>query len=90
MFGFLHNESINIDWHIRLKLSVDIALGMAFLHGISPPLLHRDLKSPNVLIMGHADGSPVIAKVADFGLSSRLFVDQLHGRPVENPTWWYV
>ena len=60
---------------------------MAFLHGISPPLLHRDLKSPNVLIVDHSDGSPVIAKVADFGLSSRMFVDQLQGRPVENPTW---
>ena len=47
-----------------------------------------DLKSPNILLT--QSKGRVIAKVADFGLSSRLFVDQLHGRPVENPTWWYA
>ena len=87
LYNFIHNPNIDIDWDIRLKIALDMANGMAFLHGISPPLLHRDLKSPNVLIVDHKDHTPVIAKVADFGLSSRLFVDTLTDRAVENPTW---
>ena len=87
LYSMIHNDKIDMNWHLRLKLAIDMAYGMAFLHGINPPLLHRDLKSPNVLVMDHAEGTPVIAKVADFGLSSRLFVDTLNDRAVENPTW---
>lgn len=87
LYEFIHNEEIEFTWHLRLKIAIDMAHGMAFLHSINPPLLHRDLKSPNVLVSDWTKGSPVIAKVADFGLSSRLFVDRLHDRAVENPTW---
>ena len=87
LYGLIHNEKINIDWHVRLKIALDIAYGMDFLHSINPPLLHRDLKSPNVLVMKFTDGANVIAKVADFGLSSRLFINSLQNRAVENPTW---
>ena len=42
-----------------------------FLHGFVPPIIHRDLKSPNILMCSKGDSSvPVVAKVADFGLSS--------------------
>ena len=87
LYGLIHNEKIEIDWHVRMKIALDMAYGMEFLHSMNPPLLHRDLKSPNVLVMKFEDGAKVIAKVADFGLSSRLFVDQLQNRAVENPTW---
>ena len=88
LYQFIHNPKIQIDWQLRLKLAVDIASGMNFLHKINPPLLHRDLKSPNVLIMDHTNFQAIaIAKVADFGLSERLFVEKLHDRVVENPTW---
>ena len=87
LFGFIHNPEIEFDWQLRLKIALDMALGMNFLHSINPPLLHRDLKSPNVLVMDHSDGAPVIAKIADFELSSRMFVDKYKDRAVENPTW---
>ena len=87
LFGLISNKAIDITWELRLKLAVDMAQGMALLHGINPPLIHRDLKSPNVLVMIPDMDAPVIAKIADFGLSSRLFVDTLTERAVENPTW---
>ena len=42
-----------------------IATGMEYLHALQPPVLHRDLKSANVLI---AEGGQRIA-IADFGLA---------------------
>jgi serine/threonine protein kinase len=35
---------------MRLRIALDVARGMAFLHALKPPLLHRDLKSPNVFM----------------------------------------
>ena len=53
-----------LSWETRSQIAADIAEGMAFLHSRKPPLIHRDLKSHNVLL--RSDGR---AKIADFGLS---------------------
>ena len=42
----------------------DTALGMNYLHSFQPPILHRDLKSPNLLI-----DSAYGLKISDFGLA---------------------
>jgi len=57
-----HNQKNILSWRTRLQISSDIVEGMAFLH--SRGLIHRDLKSPNILL--DANGK---AKIADFGLS---------------------
>jgi serine/threonine protein kinase len=84
---------------LRLQLALDIAAGLAYLHSLSPPIIHRDIKSPNILLnislFSHANGEPrPIAKIADFGLSSRLFIEPLRvnkgsGSVMDsiNPTW---
>jgi serine/threonine-protein kinase CTR1 len=43
---------------------LDTAKGMLYLHARNPPIIHRDLKSPNLLI----DTSWHV-KVSDFNLS---------------------
>ena len=35
---------------LQLKWAEDIASGMAYLHSLSPPVVHRDLRSPNVCL----------------------------------------
>lgn len=45
-------------------MAEDCALGMAYLHSLSPPLLHRDLKSLNLLVNDNWR-----VKIGDFGLS---------------------
>jgi leucine-rich repeat kinase 2 len=92
LYAFLHDQAKPLDWPLRYKIAIDVAAGMKFLHGITPPLLHRDLKTPNILLAGFSlRDAPNLAKVADFGLSSRLFVDalkeQTQKRAVANPTW---
>ncbi|XP_056378277.1 receptor-interacting serine/threonine-protein kinase 2 [Hyla sarda] len=70
------NPFPEIAWPLRFRILYEIALGVNFLHNMSPPLLHHDLKTPNILL-----DSEYHVKIADFGLSkwrmlSQSFSDQ--------------
>ena len=52
-----------------LKIFSDVALGVACMHYLKPPLLHRDLKVENVLIT--SSGSSKIYKLCDFGSAAQ-------------------
>ncbi|KAJ5385180.1 hypothetical protein N7517_003091 [Penicillium concentricum] len=51
-----------------IKIFSDVAEGVACMHYLKPPLLHRDLKVENVLISGK--GSSATYKLCDFGSSA--------------------
>jgi len=55
-----------LPWSLRLQYAADAAEGMQYLHSRNPPLLHRDLKSLNILVKGGR------AKICDFGASKAL------------------
>ena len=42
-----------LDWGRRLNMVLDAAKGMMYLHSSEPPVIHRDLKSPNLLVDKH-------------------------------------
>lgn len=70
----------------REKIALDIALGMTFMHQFSPPIVHKDLKSPNILLT--YKNKRIVAKIADFGISAFLsFTEELNNTAVKNPTW---
>jgi len=51
---------------ISITLSIDVANGMNFLHSATPPVVHKSLKSSNILLGRNAAGNELVAKV-DFG-----------------------
>ncbi len=61
LFNLLRSNQ-TLDWSTRYKMTLDMACGLAFLHAEN--ILHRDLKSLNVLLDEHYH-----AKLTDFGLS---------------------
>ncbi|VVB08978.1 unnamed protein product [Arabis nemorensis] len=62
-----------LTWHMRMKIALDTARGLEYLHEhCRPPVIHRDLKSSNILL-----DSSFNAKISDFGLAVSVGV---HGK----------
>lgn len=66
LYKLLHTPTTRLILDLRrcLTMAYDVASGMNYLHQRKPPIVHRDLKSPNLLV----DESYTI-KICDFGLS---------------------
>lgn len=64
LFRILHRPNCQIDEKRRIKMALDVARGMNCLHTSTPTIVHRDLKSPNLLVDKNWN-----VKVCDFGLS---------------------
>uniref|UniRef100_A0A0E0JWG6 Protein kinase domain-containing protein n=1 Tax=Oryza punctata TaxID=4537 RepID=A0A0E0JWG6_ORYPU len=63
LHGPSHGSALS--WHIRMKIALDTARGLEYLHEhCNPPVIHRDLKSSNILL-----DSDFNAKISDFGLA---------------------
>jgi len=64
----LRTRTALLTWPQQLKWAADVAFGLKYLHSRSPPVLHRDLKSPNLLL-----DKNLSIKITDFGSSKVLF-----------------
>ncbi|XP_060213597.1 cysteine-rich receptor-like protein kinase 42 [Lycium barbarum] len=85
VYEFVPNKSLDqyfndknrikiLSWEERLRIIVGIVEGLAFLHGGSEiRIIHRDIKSSNVLLDEKFD-----AKIADFGLARCLPAGKTH------------
>ncbi|RCV35342.1 hypothetical protein SETIT_7G232900v2 [Setaria italica] len=63
----LINKAANgemLDLKRRLRMALDVAKGINYLHCLNPPIVHWDLKTPNMLVDKNWS-----VKVGDFGLS---------------------
>ncbi|XP_022976053.1 serine/threonine-protein kinase CTR1-like isoform X2 [Cucurbita maxima] len=66
LYRLIHRPSSSelMDQRKRLRMALDVAKGINYLHCLNPPIVHWDLKSPNLLV----DKNWTV-KVCDFGLS---------------------
>lgn len=66
----LHGKKLGgfLGWNIRYKIAIEAAKGLSYLHhDCSPLIVHRDVKSNNILLNSNFE-----AHVADFGLAKYL------------------
>uniref|UniRef100_A0A0E0HMD9 non-specific serine/threonine protein kinase n=1 Tax=Oryza nivara TaxID=4536 RepID=A0A0E0HMD9_ORYNI len=63
-----------LDWETRLRIALGAAQGLAYLHhDCSPRIIHRDVKSKNILLDKDYE-----AHLTDFGIAKSLCVSKTH------------
>lgn len=72
LFELLHNAwQIVLSWPQRLKMLLDSASAEEHLHSFEPPIIHRDLKSLNLMLLHPVkdEFTTPHVKLADFGFA---------------------
>ena len=76
VFNLLHEKiQVSLSFSQQIKIAKDTAQGMAFLH--SSNLLHRDLKSLNLLLAEPVNSAndKIHVKITDFGISRTVGIE---------------
>jgi len=83
LYKILQDKSIpDLEWSLRLSIALNIAMGLHCLHTNQPIILHRDLKSLNVLL--RSDWS---AFISDFGFARYTSLAEMTTSVLGTPSW---
>ncbi|XP_065194716.1 uncharacterized protein LOC135826012 [Sycon ciliatum] len=76
LYDNLHDPKVQLEQEDMLRFALDIARGMRYLHSSNPPQIHRDLKSPNLLV-----SDKWVVKVGDVEFTRYLALLENEDRP---------
>ena len=68
LFDVLKDKKLQLEWPDRRSIAIQMTRGVNYLHKLQKPIIHRDIKSLNIL-MTELSGNRFLVKVADFGLA---------------------
>jgi len=87
LYGYLR-KGVTIPWSLKVKIALNISDAIKYLHGFNPKICHRDLKSPNILMLSDlSDNAEVVCKVSDFGETRAVVTSALGRDKLSNPIW---
>ena len=70
--SFVANNKAKINVETKLSILHDVSFGLSYLHNRSPPVIHRDLSSNNVLLNNKEQ---LVAKISDLGTAKMIRAD---------------
>jgi serine/threonine protein kinase len=86
LFQLIHSEGPSISLDDRLRIAIESAEALAYLHSSAfPSIIHGDVKSSNILL-----DDKHMAKVTDFGASHMLVKNETHFMTVVQGTLGYL
>ncbi|WOL19177.1 LRR receptor-like serine/threonine-protein kinase ERL1 [Canna indica] len=88
LWDLLHGppKKVKLDWDTRLKIAVGAAHGLAYLHhDCNPRIIHRDVKSSNILLDENFE-----AHLSDFGIAKSIPSAKTHASTYVLGTIGYI
>ena len=88
LFDVLKDKKLQLAWPDRCSIAIQMTRGINYLHQLPQPIIHRDIKSLNILMTKWDKG--FLVKVADFGLAKirrETSRQSSHGSPVGTLPW---
>jgi len=82
LYDIIRKDPQALNWDRVINILIDCAKGFDYLHSHEPPIIHRDLKTQNILI-----DKEWRAKLCDFGISRELGSELTMTKTIGTPRW---